>query len=65
MEHPTRAVQSVAVFGGNSDSAVATVGALADAGLRRVPVAVRDPQHAQRCGVAPEVPNGQDLLGAS
>jgi decaprenylphospho-beta-D-erythro-pentofuranosid-2-ulose 2-reductase len=39
-------IQSAAVFGGNSDIAVATVEALADRGLRRVVLAVRDPERA-------------------
>ena len=39
-------IQSAAVFGGNSDIAVATVEALSRAGLRRVVLAVRDPDHA-------------------
>jgi decaprenylphospho-beta-D-erythro-pentofuranosid-2-ulose 2-reductase len=39
-------IQSAAVFGGNSDIAVATVEALAREGLRRVVLAVRDPERA-------------------
>ena len=39
-------IQSAAVFGGNSDIAVATVEALAREGLRRVVLAVRDPDRA-------------------
>jgi decaprenylphospho-beta-D-erythro-pentofuranosid-2-ulose 2-reductase len=42
----TGLLQSAAVFGGNSDIAVATVEALAARGLRRVVLAVRDPDHA-------------------
>jgi decaprenylphospho-beta-D-erythro-pentofuranosid-2-ulose 2-reductase len=39
----TDTIQSAAVFGGNSDIAIATVEALAGRGLRRVVLAVRDP----------------------
>lgn len=39
-------VQTLAVFGGNSDIARATIDALATEGLRRVVLAVRDPEHA-------------------
>ena len=39
-------IQSAAVFGGNSDIAVATVEALAREGLRRVVLAVREPDRA-------------------
>jgi decaprenylphospho-beta-D-erythro-pentofuranosid-2-ulose 2-reductase len=42
----TDTIQSAAVFGGNSDIAVATVEALAERGLRRVVLAVRDPDRA-------------------
>jgi decaprenylphospho-beta-D-erythro-pentofuranosid-2-ulose 2-reductase len=42
----TDPIQSAAVFGGNSDIAVATVEALAHQGLRRVVLAVRDPERA-------------------
>jgi decaprenylphospho-beta-D-erythro-pentofuranosid-2-ulose 2-reductase len=43
---PNDPIQSAAVFGGNSDIAVATVRALAAEGLRRVVLAVRDPENA-------------------
>jgi decaprenylphospho-beta-D-erythro-pentofuranosid-2-ulose 2-reductase len=43
---PNDPIQSAAVFGGNSDIAVATVQALAAEGLRRVVLAVRDPENA-------------------
>jgi decaprenylphospho-beta-D-erythro-pentofuranosid-2-ulose 2-reductase len=46
MTQTTGPVQSAAVFGGNSDIAVATVEALATEGLRRVVLAVRDPENA-------------------
>jgi decaprenylphospho-beta-D-erythro-pentofuranosid-2-ulose 2-reductase len=46
MKRATGPIQSVAVFGGNSDIAVATVHALAQRGLRRAVLAVRDPEHA-------------------
>jgi decaprenylphospho-beta-D-erythro-pentofuranosid-2-ulose 2-reductase len=39
-------VQTAVVFGGNSDIARATIGALAEDGLRRVVLAVRDPARA-------------------
>ena len=42
----TATIQSAAVFGGNSDIAVATVEALGARGLRRVVLAVRDVEHA-------------------
>jgi decaprenylphospho-beta-D-erythro-pentofuranosid-2-ulose 2-reductase len=47
MPHTPAHPQSAAVFGGNSDIAVATVEALADRGLRRVVLAVRDPSRAR------------------
>jgi decaprenylphospho-beta-D-erythro-pentofuranosid-2-ulose 2-reductase len=43
---PRGPIRSAAVFGGNSDIAVATVEALAAEGLRRVVLAVRDPDRA-------------------
>jgi decaprenylphospho-beta-D-erythro-pentofuranosid-2-ulose 2-reductase len=46
MKRATGPIQSAAVFGGNSDIAVATLNALAERGLRRAVLAVRDPEHA-------------------
>ena len=46
MTDAPRPAQTLAVFGGNSDIARATVDALAAAGLRRVVLAVRDPAAA-------------------
>jgi decaprenylphospho-beta-D-erythro-pentofuranosid-2-ulose 2-reductase len=46
MTDAPRPAQTLAVFGGNSDIARATVDALAAAGLRRVVLAVRDPATA-------------------
>jgi decaprenylphospho-beta-D-erythro-pentofuranosid-2-ulose 2-reductase len=46
MRNAVGRIQTAAVFGGNSEIAVATVEALADDGLERVVLAVRDPARA-------------------
>ena len=43
---PLRPIRTAVVFGGNSEIALATVEALADDGLERVVLAVRDPERA-------------------
>jgi decaprenylphospho-beta-D-erythro-pentofuranosid-2-ulose 2-reductase len=43
---PLRRIRTAVVFGGNSEIALATVEALADEGLERVVLAVRDPERA-------------------
>jgi len=61
MTRATGPIQSIAVFGGNSDIAVATVHALVQRGLRRAVLGVRDPEHApaatalRECGVHVDV----------